>query len=114
LYYFFSFIFELFIMFAVIETGGKQYLVSKGDTIQIEKVTGDKGATITFDKVLLTGDDKTYTLGKPHVSGAMVEGKILKQGRGDKVRVFKYKAKSKYRRTQGHRQAYTEVEITKI
>jgi large subunit ribosomal protein L21 len=101
-------------MFAIIETGGKQYLVSQGDKIQIEKVDGDAGNAIAFDKVLFVGDDKTYSIGKPVVDGKVVEGKILQQGRGDKIRVFKYKAKSKYRRTQGHRQSYTEVEITKI
>lgn len=101
-------------MFAIIETGGKQYLVSKGDKIQVEKLDGEAGGTINFDKVLFVGDDKVYTLGKPTIEGRSVEGRILEQGRGDKIRVFKYKAKSKYRRTQGHRQAYTEVEITKI
>lgn len=101
-------------MLAIFETGGKQYLVSKGDKIQVEKLAGEAGGKITFDKVLFTSDDKSYQLGKPFVSGAAVEAKILKQGRGKKVVVFKYKAKSKYRRKQGHRQAYTEVEITKI
>lgn len=101
-------------MFAIIETGGKQYLVSKGDKIQVEKLDGEAGGNITFDQVLFVGDDKTHTVGKPTVEGKAVEGKILSQGRGDKIRVFKYKAKSKYRRTQGHRQSYTEVEITKI
>jgi large subunit ribosomal protein L21 len=89
-------------------------LVSKGDKIQVEKLAGEAGGKITFDKVLFTGDDKSYQLGKPFLSGASVEAKILKQGRGKKIVVFKYKAKSKYRRKQGHRQAYTEVEITKI
>lgn len=98
---------------SIIETGGKQYLVSKGDKIQIEKLAGEKGDTITFDKVLFSGSDKSYELGKPYLSGNTVEGKILTQGRGKKIVVFKYKAKSKYRRKQGHRQSYTEVEITK-
>ena len=101
-------------MFAIIESGGKQYLVSKGDKIQVEKLDGEAGNTVTFDKVLFVGDDKSHTLGKPVVEGKTVEGKILEQGRGDKIRVFKYKAKSKYRKTQGHRQSYTEVEITKV
>lgn len=100
-------------MFAIIQTGGKQYLIKKGDKIQIEKLAGETGETIKFDKVLLSSDGKTAQIGKPFLSSA-VEGKILKQGRGKKIRVFKYKAKSKYRRTQGHRQHFTEVEITKI
>jgi large subunit ribosomal protein L21 len=100
-------------MFAIIETGGKQYLVKKGDKIQVEKLSGDAGSVIKFDKVLLTSSGSDVTVGKPYVT-SVVEAKILKQGRGDKVRVFKYRAKSKYRRTQGHRQHFTEVEITKI
>lgn len=101
-------------MLAIIQTGGKQYLVSKGDKIQVEKLAGEKDATLVFDNVLATFDGTKYQLGKPFIDGVKVEGKVLNQGRGDKVRVFKYKAKSKYRRTQGHRQSYTEVEITKV
>ncbi len=100
--------------FAVIATGGKQYLVAKGEKVQVEKLEGAAGDKITFDKVLATISDKEYSLGKPYVSGATVEGTILKQGRGKKIEVLKYKAKSKYRRKIGHRQAYTEIEITKI
>lgn len=101
-------------MFAIIETGGKQYLVSKGDKIQVEKLAGEAGGSITFDKVLFLGDEKTQELGKPTLAGKTVEAKILVQGRGEKVTILKYKAKSKYRKKQGHRQSYTEVEITKI
>ena len=101
-------------MTAIFQTGGKQYIVSKGDKIQIEKLVGEKGETVTFDKVLFTTDDKTYKLGKPTVAGATVEAKVLKQGRGRKIEILKYKAKSKYRRKSGHRQSYTEVEITKV
>jgi large subunit ribosomal protein L21 len=100
-------------MTAIIETGGKQYLVSKGDKIQIEKLSGEAGESIKFDKVLFTAEGSAFELGKPLVSGAVVEGKILKQGRGTKIHVLKYKAKSKYRRKIGARQSYTEVEITK-
>jgi large subunit ribosomal protein L21 len=96
-------------MTAIIETGGKQYLVKTGDKIQIEKLSGETGATITFDKVLFADGN----VGKPYVSGAAVTGKVLKQGKGDKIHVLKYKAKSKYRRKIGARQQYTEVEITK-
>jgi len=99
---------------AVIQTGGKQYLVSVGDKIQVEKLAGEAGAALKFDQVLATFGDKDYELGKPHLSGAAVEAKILKQGRGKKIHILKYKAKSKYRRKQGHRQSYTEVEIVKI
>jgi large subunit ribosomal protein L21 len=101
-------------MIAIFQTGGKQYLVSKGDKIQVEKLAGEAGEAVTFDKVLFTGDDKSYQVGKPEVKGATVEGKILKQARARKIHVLKYKAKSKYRRKQGHRQNYTEVEITKV
>lgn len=101
-------------MFAIIETGGKQYLVKKGDKIQVEKLEGDAASTISFDKVLFTSDGKEFTLGKPYISNAKVEGAVLKQGRGKKIHVLKYKAKSKYRRKQGHRQHFTEIEVTKI
>lgn len=100
--------------FAVIQTGGKQYLVSKGNKIQVEKLAGEAGDKITFDQVLATISDKEYKLGKPMLDGASVEAKIVKQGRGKKIHVLKYKPKSKYRRKIGHRQAYTEIEITKI
>lgn len=84
-------------------------MVKTGDKIQVEKLAGEAGATITFDKVLFT-DGK---VGTPYVAGSTVTGKVLKQGRGAKVHVLKYRAKSKYRRKIGARQAYTEVEITK-
>lgn len=95
-------------MVAIIETGGKQYLVSKGDKIQVEKLPGEAGGTITFNKVLF----QDGTVGKPYIAAATVTGKVLKQGRGKKIHVLKFKAKSKYRRKIGARQAYTEVEIT--
>lgn len=101
-------------MFAIIETGSKQYLVKKGDKIQVEKLAGEKDEVLKLDKVLFTSDEKTFSLGKPYVAGAVVEAKILTQGRGDKIHILKYKQKSKYRRKQGHRQSYTELEITKI
>lgn len=100
-------------MSSIIETGGKQYLVSEGDVIQIEKLTGEKGETVTFDKVLLTTSGSDVTVGKPTVSGATVVGTITKQARAKKVHVLKYKAKSKYRRKIGARQHFTEVQITK-
>ncbi len=100
--------------FAVIATGGKQYLVAKGEKVQVEKLEGKAGDKVTFDQVLATISDKAYILGKPTVDGAKVEGTITKQGRGRKIEVLKYKPKSKYRKKIGHRQAYTEIEITKI
>ena len=97
-------------MLAIFESGGKQYLVSPGDKIQVEKLAVLPGDTIKFDKVLFADGN----VGKPYISGATVSGKILKQGRSKKIHILKYKAKSKYRRKQGHRQHFTEVEITKV
>lgn len=96
-------------MLAIIQTGGKQYLVKTGDKIQIEKLEVEVGKTINFDKVLFHDGQ----VGKPYISGAAVTGKVLKQARGKKIHVLKYKAKSKYRRKIGARQHYTEVEILK-
>lgn len=101
-------------MFAIIETGGKQYLVKKGDKLQVEKLAGEAGQSVKFEKVLFTSDGKSFQLGKPYVAGAGVEAKVLKQGKGKKVHVLKYKAKSKYRRKIGHRQQFTEIQITKV
>lgn len=103
-----------YFMHAVIETGGKQYLVAVGDKVQIEKLEGEAGETVKFDKVLFTTDGKTFAVGKPYVSGSVVEGTVVKQARTKKIRVLKYKPKSRYRRSQGHRQHFTEVTITKI
>lgn len=96
-------------MLAIIESGGKQYLVSAGDKIQVEKLNAETGKTIIFDKVLFLDG----TVGKPYIFGATVTGKVLKQGRGAKIHVLKYRAKSKYRRKIGARQYFTEIEITK-
>ncbi len=97
-------------MKAVIETGGKQYYIEKGTILYVEKLDAAEGDTIKFDKVLMI-DGKS---GTPYVSGAKVEGKVLKQGKAKKIVVFKYRAKKKYRRTQGHRQPYTKIEITTV
>lgn len=96
-------------MTSIIESGSKQYLVKPGDKIQLEKLEALEGAPVSFDKVLFHDG----AVGKPYISGAVVSGKVLKQGRGKKVHVLKYKSKSKYRRKIGHRQAFTEIEITK-
>jgi large subunit ribosomal protein L21 len=101
-------------MIAIIESGSKQYLVKPNDKIQVEKLEGNVGDTIKLTNVLMTADGDKVNVGSPLVSGAAIEAKILKQARSKKVLVFKYKAKSKYRRKQGHRQNYTELEITKI
>jgi len=97
-------------MKAIIETGGKQYYVQEGDVLYIEKLDGEDNSSVVFDKVLMV-DGK---VGTPYVKGAKVEAKLIKQGKAKKIVVFKYKPKKKYRRSQGHRQPYTKVEITKI
>ena len=100
-------------MYAIIATGGKQYRVSEGDVIYIEKIDADVDSTVSFD-VLLVGNDGDVKVGTPVVEGVKVEGKVVGQIRGEKIIVFKYKSKKNYRRKQGHRQPYTKVEITKI
>ena len=100
-------------MYAIIATGGKQYRVSEGDVIYIEKIDADVDSTVSFD-VLLVGNEGDVKVGTPVVEGVKVEGKVVGQIRGEKIIVFKYKAKKNYRRKQGHRQPYTKVEITKI
>ena len=100
-------------MFAVIETGGKQYKVSEGDVIFVEKLGVEDGAEYTFDKVLAIGGD-TFTVGAPYVEGATVAAKVVKSGRGKKIYVFKYKSKKNEKKKIGHRQDYTKVQIVKI
>ncbi|PIU78773.1 MAG: 50S ribosomal protein L21 [Candidatus Moranbacteria bacterium CG_4_10_14_3_um_filter_44_15] len=100
-------------MLAVIKTGGKQYLVKKGDKIKVEKLEGNIGDKISFSEVLFLGD-KEMKVGNPFLKGAVVEGKILKQGKGKKVWGIKHKPKKRYKVKFGHRQNITEVEITKI
>lgn len=102
--------------FAVIKTGGKQYIVREGDVLSLEKLEGAVGEAITFSEVLLMTDEagEGMKLGAPTVSGAKVEGKVLEQGKGKKVLVVKYKPKVHYRRKRGHRQLFTKVKIEKI
>src|SRR5687767_10077806 len=103
-------------MYAVIETGGKQYRVEPGKTIVVEKLAGDEGAQVVFDRVLLVsgGDGSGVNIGKPVVSGAKVTGQIVEQGRGDKLVVFKFRRRKNYVRRNGHRQDYTAVKIADI
>ncbi len=101
-------------MFAIIETGGKQYKAEKGSVLQVEQLEGQAGDTVTIDKVLLLNDGSKTTVGAPTVSGAQVTGKIIEQFRGEKIVVFKMKAKKRYQKTQGHRQNLTKLEITDI
>ena len=101
-------------MHAIIETGGKQYKVAEGDTLFIEKLPVEAGETVTFDKVLAVLDGDKATFGAPVVDGAKVTASVVKNGKGKKIIVFKYKPKKGYRRKQGHRQPYTKLEITAI
>lgn len=101
-------------MYAVIETGGKQYRVQEGDTIFVEKLNNSEGEKVNFDRVLFVSKEDDVKVGKPYVEGAKVEGTVLEQGKGKKVIIFKYKPKKDYRKKQGHRQPYTKVKIEKI
>ncbi|EXX85547.1 50S ribosomal protein L21 [Paenibacillus darwinianus] len=101
-------------MYAIIETGGKQYKVQEGDVIYIEKLGLNEGDSVTFDRVLAVSKADGLVTGSPLVSGAKVSGKVEKEGKGAKIIVYKYKAKKNYRRKQGHRQPYTKVTIGKI
>ena len=101
-------------MYAIIQTGGKQYRVSEGDVVSIEKLTVAEGEEVVFDQVLTVVSDSDIKIGKPVVEGAKVTAKVVEHGKGKKILVFKYKAKSNYRKRQGHRQPYTKVEISKI
>lgn len=100
-------------MFAVIQTGGKQYRVAQGDRLRVEKLAGDVGATVTFDKVLLVGGEQVK-VGSPLVSGAKVSAEIVAQDRDKKLIVFKFRRRKNYRRKNGHRQPYTELKITGV
>lgn len=101
-------------MYAIIKTGGKQYRVSEGDVIWVEKLPYSDGEKVSFDEVLLVGGDGEIKAGAPVVNGASVEGTVLKSGKSKKIIVFKYKAKKDYRKKQGHRQPFTQVKIEKI
>lgn len=101
-------------MYAVIETGGKQYRVEEGDILSVEKLGVSEGENVVFDKVLLVSDEDGIKVGEPYLDGAKVEGEALLNGKGRKIIVFKYKPKKNYRKKQGHRQPFTKVKISKI
>lgn len=101
-------------MYAVIKTGGKQYRVAEGDTLQVEKLQGEPGDEISFDQVLLVGGGDATKVGTPTVEGATVKAQITAQNRGKKIVVFKMKRRKNYRRKNGHRQPYTQIKITGI
>ncbi len=101
-------------MYAVIESGGKQYRVEEGATLKVESLPAEPGASVTLDRVLLVSDGSTVAVGAPLVAGASVRATVVGHGRGKKVIVFKYKPKAHYRRKQGHRQNFTQLHIDKI
>ena len=101
-------------MYAVIATGGKQYRVSEGDVIFVEKLAGEVDEALVFNEVLTVVGDGDVKIGAPYLDGAKVTAKVLKQGKEKKILVYKYKSKANYRRRQGHRQPYTKVSIEKI
>jgi large subunit ribosomal protein L21 len=101
-------------MYAVVKTGGKQYRVSSGEKLKIEQILADVGAEIVLDQVLMVADGEAVTMGSPLVQGASVKAKVVAQGRGDKVHIYKMRRRKHYRKSQGHRQNYTEIEILGI
>jgi large subunit ribosomal protein L21 len=103
-----------FTMYAVIKTGGKQYRVSAGEKLKVEQIPADIGSEIVLDQVLLVSSGEDITMGTPLVSGAAVTAKVVSHGRGDKVRIYKMRRRKHYRKSQGHRQNYTEIEIVGI
>ena len=101
-------------MYAIVATGGKQYKVREGDILRVEKLEGDIGDSISFDKVLMFSDGESVELGRPVLENVSVNGHIVKQDKSNKILVFKYKSRVHYRRRQGHRQQYTLLEVKKI
>jgi large subunit ribosomal protein L21 len=101
-------------MYAIIATGGKQYRVAEGEWVRVEKLAGDVGAQVVFDRVLMLGGEGAAKIGRPSLGGASVEAEITAQAKGRKLVIYKFKAKKNERRKHGHRQPYTELRITKI
>ncbi len=101
-------------MYAVFKTGGKQYRASTGDVIKVEKIEAEKGATVELDQVLMVGEGEDVKIGTPFLEGGKVTATVVDQGRGDKIKVIKFKRRKNYRRLMGHRQCFTQIEITGI
>ena len=101
-------------MYAVIQTGGKQYRVAEGDTLKVEKIVADEGASVELDKVLMVADGEKVTVGKPYVEGGKVMATVKAHGRGDKVKIIKFRRRKHHLKRQGHRQWFTELKITGI
>lgn len=101
-------------MYAIVETGGKQYKVTEGDIIRVEKLAAEAGEKVELDKVLVLGEGADIKVGTPYIEGAKVVGEIVENGKGQKVIIFKYKAKKDYRKKQGHRQPYTMIKIESL
>lgn len=101
-------------MYAIIEACGRQYKVQEGEIVYFEKLNEEEGKKVSFDKIILVSNEGKVQIGNPYVTGAKVEGKVVSNGKGKKILVFKYKPKKNQRKTQGHRQSYTKVEITSI
>ena len=101
-------------MYAVIKTGGKQYKVEAGATLKVEKLLGDVGSKVVIDKVLMIADGENTTIGAPLIAGATVNATVVSHGRADKVMIFKFRRRKHYRKTQGHRQSFTEIQIGEI
>lgn len=101
-------------MYAVVATGGKQYKVSEGDILRVEKLAGDVGDTVSLDQVLMVSDGEDVRIGRPLVENAAVNASIVEQGKAKKILVFKYKRRKRYRKKQGHRQAFTAIKIDNI
>ncbi len=101
-------------MYAVIKTGGKQYRVTSGLKLKVEKLIGEVGSSVTLDQVLVLADGDNVTIGAPLIAGATVQATVVSHGRGDKVMIFKFRRRKHYRKTQGHRQSYTEIQIGEL
>ena len=101
-------------MYAVIKTGGKQYKVEAGATLKVEKLLGEVGSKVVIDKVLMINDGENTTIGAPLIAGATVSATVVSHGRADKVMIFKFRRRKHYRKTQGHRQSFTEIQIGEI
>jgi len=111
---FLDFRYNVFIMFAIVETGGKQYKVAAGDVLKVEKLPKPENGKIVFDKVLLINDEGSTQIGKPYLEGATVTADFIEEGKGKKVTVLHYKAKVRHRKVYGHRQPFTKVKVSKI